>query len=45
MSPRQYAEMPHPVIEKVINRRMADHGVTAPDESPLLLRYAGKAMG
>lgn len=41
MTPRQYAEMPHPVMDKIMAHRMVDQGATPETDLPTVLRYTG----
>jgi len=41
MSPTAYAEMPHPILDRIIAQRMADHGVGVQTDLPTMLRYGG----
>jgi AraC-like DNA-binding protein len=40
MTPSEYAEMPHPIIDRIMGQSMADHGAAAQTDLPTLLRYA-----
>ena len=44
MTPSQYAESPHPVLERIMAQRMADHGAAPETDMPTVLRYAGKGV-
>jgi AraC-like DNA-binding protein len=39
MAPSEYAEMPHPIMEKIIAHRMADQGAAPETDLPTILRY------
>ena len=39
MAPSEYADMPHPIMEKIIAHRMADQGAAPETDLPTLLRY------
>ena len=39
MTPSQYAEMPHPIIDRIVAQRMADQGAAPETDLPTLLRY------
>ncbi|MGX7893976.1 helix-turn-helix domain-containing protein [Tsuneonella sp. HG222] len=45
MTPSEYAEMPHPVLERIMAQRMADQGAAPQpglvEDLPTILRYAG----
>lgn len=43
MTPSEYADMPHPVIDQIIGQRMADQGVAPPTDLPTVLRYTRRA--
>ena len=42
MTPSEYAEAPHPILDKVIAQRMADQGAAPQTDLPTLLRYTGQ---
>ena len=42
MTPSEYAEAPHPILDKVITQRMADQGAAPQTDLPTLLRYTGQ---
>jgi len=42
MTPSEYAETPHPILDKVITQRMADQGAAPQTDLPTLLRYTGQ---
>jgi len=44
MSPTEYAEMPHPVLDRIMAQRMVDHGVALRTDLPTLLRYSSPAI-
>lgn len=39
MTPSEYAEMPHPILDRIIAQRMADQGAAPQTDLPTLLRY------
>jgi AraC-like DNA-binding protein len=39
MAPSEYADMPHPIMEKIIAHRMADQGAAPETDLPTILRY------
>ena len=39
MTPSEYADAPHPILEKVIAQRMADQGAAPQTDLPTVLRY------
>lgn len=39
MTPSEYADMPHPIMEKIIAHRMADQGAAPQTDLPTILRY------
>lgn len=39
MTPSEYAETPHPVMEKIMAQRMADQGAAPQTDLPTVLRY------
>jgi AraC-like DNA-binding protein len=39
MAPSEYADMPHPIMEKIIAHRMADQGAAPQTDLPTILRY------
>jgi AraC-like DNA-binding protein len=39
MTPSEYAEMPHPILDRIIAQRMADQGAAPETDLPTLLRY------
>ena len=41
MTPSDYAEMPHPILDRIIAQRMADQGAAPQTDLPTLLRYGG----
>ncbi|WP_137680372.1 helix-turn-helix domain-containing protein [Aurantiacibacter suaedae] len=41
MTPSEYAEMPHPVLDRIIAQRMVDQGAVAQTDLPTILRYGG----
>lgn len=43
MTPSEYADMPHPVIDRIIGQRMADQGAAPPTDLPTVLRYSRRA--
>ena len=43
MTPTEYAEKPHPVLDRIMARRMVDQGVLAQTDMPTVLRYADGA--
>lgn len=40
MTPSEYAETPHPIIERMMAQRMADQGAAPQTDLPTVLRYA-----
>jgi len=42
MTPSEYAEAPHPILDKVMAQRMADQGAAPQTDLPTLLRYTGQ---
>lgn len=45
MTPSEYAEMPHPILDKIMAQRMADQGAAPETDLPTLLRYGGAKQG
>jgi AraC-like DNA-binding protein len=43
MTPSEYAEMPHPILDRIIAQRMADQGAAPQTDLPTLLRYTAGA--
>ncbi len=41
MTPSEYAETPHPILERIMAQRMADQGAAPQPDLPTVLRYAG----
>lgn len=41
MTPREYADMPHPVMDKIMAHRMVDQGAALETDLPTVLRYTG----
>ena len=41
MTPSEYAEMPHPILDRIIAQRMADQGAAPETDLPTVLRYGG----
>lgn len=41
MTPSEYAEMPHPVFDRIIVQRLADQGAAPQTDLPTVLRYSG----
>jgi AraC-like DNA-binding protein len=39
MTPSEYADAPHPILEKVMAQRMADQGAAPETDLPTVLRY------
>ena len=39
MTPSDYAEAPHPILEKIMAQRMADQGAAPETDLPTVLRY------
>lgn len=39
MSPREYADLPHPILNPIMRQRMADQGAADPLDLPTLARY------
>jgi AraC-like DNA-binding protein len=39
MTPSEYAESPHPILEKIMAQRMADQGAAPETDLPTVLRY------
>lgn len=42
MTPSEYAEMPHPILDEIIAQRMADQGAAPQTDLPTVLRYGGQ---
>jgi AraC-like DNA-binding protein len=42
MTPSDYAEAPHPILEKIIAQRMADQGAAPQTDLPTVLRYSAE---
>ncbi|TIX49256.1 AraC family transcriptional regulator [Alteraurantiacibacter aquimixticola] len=42
ITPTEYAEAPHPVLERIMAQRMADQGAAPPTDLPTVLRYRGR---
>ncbi|HEU4651652.1 MAG TPA: helix-turn-helix domain-containing protein [Croceibacterium sp.] len=42
-TPSEYADAPHPILEKVMAQRMADQGAAPETDLPTVLRYGGDA--
>jgi AraC-like DNA-binding protein len=40
MAPRAYADLPHPILGKIMQQRMADQGAAPQTDLPTVLRYA-----
>jgi len=40
MTPSDYAEAPHPILEKIMAQRMADQGAAPQTDLPTILRYS-----
>jgi AraC-like DNA-binding protein len=45
MAPSKYADMPHPIMEKIIAHRMADQGAAPQTDLPTILRYTTDLAG
>jgi len=45
MTPSEYADMPHPVIDRIIGQRLIDQGVAPPTDLPTVLRYPRALAG
>ncbi len=45
MAPSAYADMPHPIMEKIIAHRMADQGAAPQTDLPTILRYTTDLAG
>lgn len=43
MTPTQYAESPHPIIDRIMAQRMVDQGALLQTDMPTVLRYVGAA--
>jgi len=41
ITPSEYAEMPHPILETIMAQRMADAGAAPATDLPTVLRYGG----
>jgi hypothetical protein len=39
MTPSEYADMPHPVMDKIMAHRMIDQGAVRPADLPVALHY------
>ena len=42
MTPSEYADAPHPILEKIMAQRMADQGAAPETDLPTVLRYTGE---
>lgn len=42
MTPSEYADAPHPILEKIMAQRMADQGAAPQTDLPTVLRYSGQ---
>ncbi|MXO70648.1 helix-turn-helix domain-containing protein [Alteraurantiacibacter buctensis] len=42
MTPTEYAEMPHPIIERIMAQRMADQGAAPQTDLPTVARYGAE---
>lgn len=40
MTPSEYAEMPHPILNRIMAQRMADQGAAPQTDLPTILRYS-----
>lgn len=45
MTPSEYALAPHPILDRIIEQRMADQGAAPETDKPTILRYAGGDEG
>jgi len=45
MTPSEYADMPHPVLDRIMAQRMADQGALPSTQLPTVLRYGRRATG
>ena len=45
MTPTEYADAPHPVLDRIMGQRMADQGAAPQTDLPTMLRYAGQVPG
>lgn len=43
MTPTEYAETAHPILDRIMAQRMADQGVAAETDMPTVLRYSAEA--
>lgn len=43
MTPTEYAEAPHPILERIMARRMADQGAVTETDLPTVTRYGAEA--
>lgn len=39
MTPSEYADTPHPILDRIMAQRMADQGAAPPTDLPTILRY------
>ncbi|WP_343805055.1 helix-turn-helix domain-containing protein [Alteraurantiacibacter aestuarii] len=42
MTPSEYADTPHPILDRIMAQRMADQGVVPQTDMPTVLRYSTK---
>ena len=42
MTPSDYADAPHPILEKIMAQRMADQGAAPQTDLPTVLRYTAE---
>ena len=42
MTPSEYADTPHPILEKIMAQRMADQGAAPQTDLPTVLRYTSE---
>ena len=44
LTPTEYAESPHPILDRIMAQRMADQGATPEPDMPTVLRYTGDQL-
>ena len=45
MTPTEYADTPHPILDRIMAQRMADQGAAPQTDMPTVLRYGRHAQG
>ncbi|MCL6249832.1 helix-turn-helix domain-containing protein [Altererythrobacter sp. KTW20L] len=45
MTPTEYAETPHPILDRIMAQRMADQGAAPQTDMPTVLRYGAHGQG